>query len=304
MSLRSYATAAIAIIPFFIVTFFGLSIAESATNETDKEIINAGLAEDIKTLGEMLGVDLSKKSPPKFFVLPENQFDAIIAEAVKEGKMINGEYVGYFNCESNELLISHLYVEGAVAAKIDSQKYLRMVRFHELYHWAMCQTKGRYRFRLNSDSSQPVMPELWFLEEVRAEMFERRYLVEKLGTIVPVAQDSIVPPPPRIAKKNLPTDPLLDQMLVSWEPADEFLVLSDTQDGTPIFIYVFRSVAIMGNDEFFFNLVSHRGKYVEISIFKNRVYYRSWSDRGYAGDPGSDKFPANPTYQGEWVRIK
>ena len=136
-------------------------------------------------------------------------------------------------------------------------------------------------------------------------MLERRYLIERLGTVFPTKQDFVAPLHPMhpLVRSKFPDDPLL-KMFLPWRKAVEGISLAGTEDRTPIFVYIFHSQYEDEYNKYFYNLLSHRGEYVEISIFKNGVFYRGWSDKGYAGNPLSEKLPAHPVYVNEWVRIR
>lgn len=284
-----------------------LSLAEPTESLEAKDgFATENLFEDVTLLSDMMGVELKPYSLPIVLVLAEDQFKARMDEEIAKGKLSPGEYVGFHSCgKSDELIFSGQYEKVALALGMEPRKYFWMIRYHELYHWAKCKTAGKYRFNLHSDSHQPFILVLWQQEERRAIMLERRYLIERLGVVLPTKQDFIASfhPMHPLIRSQFPDDPLL-KMPLNWRRVVEGISLAGTEDGTPIFVYIFKAQYEDGNDKYFYNLVSHRGEYIEVAIFKNGVLYRGWSDKGYAGSPMSEKFPSNPVYTGEWVRIK
>lgn len=284
-----------------------LPLAEPAESLKVKDgFVTENLFEDIILLSDMIGVELKQYPLPIVLVLPEDKFKIRMDEEVAKGKLPPGEYIGSHSCEkSDEILFSEQYEKIAWELGMEPRKYFWMIRYHELYHWAGCQIEGKHRFNLNSDSSQPFVFALWQQEERRAVMLERRYLIERLGAILPTKQDFVASLHPMhpLVRSKFPDDPFLKAPL-NWRKAVEGISLADTEDRTPIFVYIFKAQYEDGNDRYFYNLISHRGEYVEVAIFKNGVLYRGWSDKGYVGNPTSEKFPANPVYIGEWVNIK
>lgn len=304
---RRDSLVAITIAIFFSVMFFWLPVAESATYEAEPGLATRGLTEDIKTLGKMLGADFSQKPLPRVILLPPDKFSEAVKEEIAAGELPPEKYAAYFHCQKNIIVMRHPYTERTTTKHLGSKEHFLKIRFHELYHWAMCQTEGVHHFQVNKDPKGEVLPVLLQREESMAEMLERRYLIEILGVVAPVGPDFLAPFPPHqqvLIEKLLPEDPLLNAPLLLWWPTSEIPMAAETNGGAPIFTYTFMSAARQNKDEFLFSLVSHRGKCVEVKIFKNRIYYRGWSDRGYVGEPLSDKFPANPVYSGEWVRTK
>lgn len=297
---------ALVLILLFGVFIIWLPMIEPAEPLKTKDgFITNGLAEDIFLLGNMIGVELKQYPLPAVLVFAEDEFKVRMDEKIAKGKLPPGEYNGFHNCDkSDELLFSEQYKKAALEFGMETRKYFWMIRYHELYHWAKCKTEGKYRFHLHSDSRQPFILALWQQEERHAVMLERRYLIEKLGAVLPTKQDFVAPPHPMhpLVKAGFPDDPLLKAPL-NWRKVVEGISLADTEDGTPIFVYIFKAQYEDGNDKFFYNLVSHRGEYIEIAIFKNGVFYRGWSDKGYLGNPASEKFLSNPVYLGEWVRV-
>ncbi len=289
----------------FAFWFMSLPTAEPAAHTTEGDLATASLREDIKILGEMIGQDLSGYKPPVVSILSLDGFRAIIAENVTRGELPPGDYVGFFDCDDRDrLLISTEYVAAADATKTDPRKYFLLTRFHELYHWAMCVTGGKYRFRINRDPQYPVNVALWYKEEYMANMLERRYLIERLGTVTPTEKDFRSVPHPNRMRAKFPKDPLL-QLALPWD-LDQGLVPASTEDNNNIFIYIwFAKVPDQsGRLQYVFNLISHRGEAVEIRIFKDGQLFHGWTDKGYVGNPLSEKFPANPVYVGEWVQFK
>lgn len=303
---------------FFVlvaILFFGAFIFWLPTNEpaepaeilkTKNDFVTENLLEDIFLLSNMIGVELKQYPQPAVLVFAEDKFKVRVDEEIAKGKLPPGEYLGLHSCvKSEEVLFSEQYEKAALGLGMKPQQYFWMIRYHELYHWAKCKTEGKHRFNLNSDPRQPFVFALWQQEERRAVMLERRYLIEKLGAILPTKQDFVAPLHPMhpLVRSKFPDDPLL-KVPFGWRKVVEGISLADTEDGTQIFVYIFKAQYEDGNDRYFYNLVSHRGEYVEISIFKNGVFYRGWSDKGYVGNPASEKLSANPIYTGEWVRIK
>jgi hypothetical protein len=291
----------------FAAFVFWLPTTEPAEKlRTEKDFVNDYLAEDIVLLSGMIGVELKSYPLPTILVLAEDGFKARVNEKVAQGKLPPDDYIGFHSCgQSDEIVFSEQYKKAALEFGMDPQKYFWMIRYHELYHWATCKTEGEYRFLLDGDPNKLPILALWQREERRAVMLERRYLIEKLGVVLPTKQDFVAPPPPwhPSVRSKFPDDSLL-KVFLYWRKAVEGISLADTEDGTPIFVYIFKAKHIDGEDEYFYNLLSHRGEYVEISVFKNGVFYRGWSDKGYAGNPLSEKLPAHPVYVNEWVRIK
>ncbi len=121
--------------------------------------------------------------------------------------------------------------------------------------------------------------------------------------VVPPEKESVFPPDPNRSKSLLPRDPLLEVNLV-WDFVVENWVAAKTEDDKTIFVLLFEAKAKAGSDSYDYLLVAHQGKFVELWIFRNGVPYRAWSDKGYAGNPDTGKFPPNPVYAGEWARIK
>lgn len=274
--------------------------------KTEDNFITENLLEDIVLLSNMIGVELRQYPLPAILVFSEDKFKVRVNEEITKGKLPPGEYIGFHSCvKSDEIIFSEQYKKAALELGMEPRKYFWMIRYHELYHWAKCKVGGRYRFNLNSDPRQPFIWAIWQEEERRAVMLERRYLGERLGAVFPTQQDFVAPLHPMhpLVRSKFPDDPLL-QAPLGWRKAVEGISFADTEDGTRIFVYIFKAQYEDGNDKYFYNLISHRGEYIEIAIYKNGVFYRGWSDKGYVGNPTSEKFPSNPVYIGEWVNIK
>lgn len=288
------------------------------------------LGHDVKILEMIIMSDLSKYPLPTVRVLPEAEFDAYMARVdVPEETLI-----AYQPCEiePDVILISSGYRVEATKLKktMDPDKYFRLIRAHELYHWANCKIAGANRFWGSREA--------WSREEHYALIIESRFLREQLGEVPASVEEYLLPPKPgNMPPGSLPDDAFQNQ---PWKLANEGMELIPwkTASGSRIFINIAESMVgkrtpYVPDDDapgqriprvpdfystMYYQAIMHRGRYVGFEVFEIRgdsiafgILYGlwgkkySWWDKGYIPvvQDGKGLAPDNPVYTGEWVRV-
>lgn len=288
------------------------------------------LERDIRILEAIIMSDLSQYPLPEIRILPEAAFDAYMAKVGVPEKI----YGGYQPCETEPdvVLISIRYAVEATKLKppMDAYKYFRLIRAHELYHWANCKIAGLNRFWGSREA--------WSREEHYAEIIESRFLREQLGVVAASLEEYRLPPRPG----NMPKDSLPDDAFRSqpWKLVNEGteLIPWNTVSGSIIFVNIAESMVgkttphipsynvpsqnIPRVPDFYstmyYQAIMHRGHYIGFEVFEIRgesiafgmlhgLWEKkySWWDKGYVPviQDGKGFAPDNPVYTGEWVRI-
>jgi hypothetical protein len=282
---------------------------------------------DIRILEAIIMSDLSGFTLPTIKVLPEDEFDAYMAKVGVPEQQLGG----YQPCEiePDVVLISSVYATEAPKLKqpMDTYKYFRLIRFHELYHWANCKISGMNRFWGSREA--------WSKEERYATIIESRFLIEQLGeTSASLEEYQLPPKPDAIPENSLPEEEFRNQ---PWKLVNEDMGLIPwkTASGPPIFIHIAESMVgkktpyVPDYDAYsqhlplipdfystmYYQTIMHRGRYIGFEMFEIRgdsiafgmlhgLWEKkySWWDKGYI--PNEKGFvPDNPIYTGEWVRI-
>lgn len=288
------------------------------------------LERDIRILEAMMMSDLSKFQLPTIKIVPEDEFDAYMAKISIPEK----ELGAYHPCETEPdvVLISLGYAAEASQLKqpMDPYKYFRLIRFHELYHWANCKIAGVNRFWGSREA--------WSREEHYALIIETRFLREQLGDVAASLEEYQFPPRPgNMPANSLPDDAFRSQPwklvndgmeLIPWKTASEsiiFVNIAESMVGkrTPyIPNYTVYSQHLPLIPDFYstmyYQAIMHRGRYVGFEVFEIRgesiafgmlhgLWEKkySWWDKGYVPvtKDGRRFAPDNPAYTGEWVRV-
>ncbi len=300
------------------------------------------LKHDVEILQIMIRSDLSKYPLPTIKVVPEAEFDAYIKKLADESGVPQEKRFGGFQpCDTDPdlILISSVYPETAAQGSnpIDPYKYFRIIRIHELYHWASCKIAGADRFWAGLGA--------WSHEEGQARAIEIQFANEQLGEVAALPEDYQYPPMPRQTPEGfLPDDGkkteyrgLRSQM---WKLAGDVpgLVQWKTVSGSIIFVGVAQATALVKKqnyypnfdvpgqhiprvpdptDMYYFNTVMHRGHYVGFEVFEVEgdsvmfgirqglwVKKYSWWDEGYVPvvKDGKGFAPDDPVYTGKWIQ--
>ncbi len=311
------------------------------------------LQHDIQTLGNILGAPpdyFAQYTPPEIRIVPEEEFNAMVAKMAKEANsdfVENGSLLGAYahpECDGDRqtlIEISTIYIRIAESLKppMPAWDYFRILRMHELYHWAVCKVVGEDRFFV------PEGERAWSREEAYARSIERLFAREQLGSVAALPSDYLFGP--RVS--DMPVEKLPDPMLklmpwrVSEVGGDTGLIKWDTKSGGILFVRILVATALVSSgppnpyfkefetqhlpgyraaaestDLYYYNAIMHHGNYVGFEKFlitedgakgvvmrDNFKRTAAWWDAGYVptGQDGLGPAPDNPGYVGRWIQV-
>lgn len=292
------------------------------------------LKHDVGILEAMIMSDLSQYPLPTIKVLSETEFDAYMEKIAREAGVPEQKFLGYQPCETEPdvVLVSSGYA--AEAAKLnppmDPYKYFRLIRAHELYHWANCKIGGVNRFWGSREA--------WSKEEGYALMIEGRFLREQLGRVSASFEEYQFPPRPgNMPEGSLPDNAFRNQPwklinegmdLIQWETVSEsviFINIAESMVGKttphlPNYDIPGQRIPRVPDlySTMYYQAIMHRGRYIGFEVFEIRsssvafgilqgLWEKkySWWDKGYVPvvKDGKGFAPDNPVHTGEWVRI-
>jgi len=210
------------------------------------------------------------------------QIDQLTPEAFEAQTHLNHHrFLGEYEPKTNRVFIN---LDCRCQVPDQPEAFCEVVLFHELVHW------GQHQSGLDKTLGSSE-------QERQALNLEIQYLQTRLGLV-----DTYPPPPPTLAE--LP--PLRTPVRLTQRRPRVFV---EDAAGKRQWLWIITGTwsEIPALKDYQGQAISHRGHWVGVEIFEvnpstGTERIEAWWDAGYVRPDNA--FPADPVYEGRWVRVK